>query len=1620
MQRARAGHLSRWTGRHAGWLLLALASACGSNGIEGPPEILVSGDGEVDEPALAARLSADGTLDVAIPVRKLRGDELRLRLAVDVVDFTRADEVVIASASRSATQTTASATHELRITGLPSPLSRADASSFVLVWRVEHATGLLRGRKSLYAALPGLEVQLKGATELPESGSVPLRVIARDPRTGGPIADAEVIGELSSDGAAPIEALRGRTDARGEHVAHVSAPAGVASGLLSVVVRTPETEARAETFVTVVGARRVMLSTDKTIYKPGQTLELRALALDGPEKRPIAAEEITFEATDAKGNKVFKRRTTTDEFGVASMRVPTDVEVNEGTWKLRASLEGAVAEQDVPVARYVLPKMSVAVSTDRDYVLQPSTITGRVDARYVFGRPVTGASVELRLESSTGALLDTDVLETDGEGHVDFSLDVPFHVSPYALEDGGVAVTISARVTDTAGQIESGATSLPLAASDLVLRALPEAGALVPGLENVVYVLVSDPVGRPIVATIEVEGAGPMRPVTTDADGVAELRFVPAATVGASSLSITARDGAGRSHHRDVPLFTSTSALLVRTDRARYTAPDTAIVTVLGPTSLARAYVDVFQGRAGRASVEVDLTAGRGEALVELAPELGGVLTVEAFALGAAGALVGGQTHAFVETDDHLSIALTTDRAEYAPGDEARVTVEVTDASGAPRVASIGLTVVDDAVFLLGGEPRDDLRTYFDLDPRAFPAELRVLGHGPSALYSDGGPADRERFARMLFAALGGRPEPRGLDYNSLRSELPRVQGAQQSRIDRDVRRFLATRLRDVQAAYRAGTLDDAAITTLLVEPARMLVDAFGRNYQVRHEGQYSIVFHSAGPNEVFDALDDVELWADFQWLTWADPATVDEDGNFNPWQGGVDAGAALFDSAVAADAGVGPPGPVDPGARDEVAGVKVRLDFRETVYANPQLVTDSSGRASVSFPLADSITTWRMTAQGSTLDGKLGAARATTKTFQDFFIDFDVPGPMTVGDVVELSAIVYNYLPSETEVEVTLEEAPWLTILSGASQTVRLAPSEVRAVKLGIRAERAGSNTLLLRGRAGAVSDAIARAVRVVPNGTVEDETVSDRLSGSRIHVITIPHDALEGGTRITLAVTPGFASEAVAGTEGLLTEPGGCFEQTTSSAWPNTMVTLYLEATGQLTPELGERAIGLVTRGYQRLLTFESPTGGFNWWGDGEPGNRILSAIMVWHLKDMEGVIETDPAVRDRTLAWLLGEQRFDGSWPSGDALHAGNETLGTDDVRTTAFITWALAHTGWAPDAVERASVWLRANVPDERDLYANALAANALVRTSPEHASTSTLLARLDTMKQDASEGRLKWVSDAPSWTGAGGDVGAIETTSLVAYGLMSAQRYPANVEGAVRFIVANKDAVGSWYNTQATMNALRALLAAASGRSDFEGTLDVSVDGRALAPIVVTSEDSDVHRVIDLTPYVGVGSSTVSLSVRGSGELAYRLTRRVYRPHEAAPPSTAPLSLEIAYASTRTPVNAPVRVDVAAAYTGEGVRDQVIVRVGRAPGFVPVTEDLEEIVRSGRASRFEVDERTVTFYLMGLEANVTRDLGFSFVPSMPLSAVAPGSEVYLYYEPTVRLETPPIALEVTAP
>jgi len=70
------------------------------------------------------------------------------------------------------------------------------------------------------------------------------------------------------------------------------------------------------------------------------------------------------------------------------------------------------------------------------------------------------------------------------------------------------------------------------------------------------------------------------------------------------------------------------------------------------------------------------------------------------------------------------------------------------------------------------------------------------------------------------------------------------------------------------------------------------------------------------------------------------------------------------------------------------------------------------------------------------------------------------------------------------------------------------------------------------------------------------------------------------------------------------------------------------YLKSTKQLIPEIEIKARKYINAGYQRLLTFEVPGGGFDWFGR-SPAHINLTAYGLLEFTDMSKIHPVDPQV-------------------------------------------------------------------------------------------------------------------------------------------------------------------------------------------------------------------------------------------------------------------------------------------------------------------------------------------------------------------------------------------------------
>ena len=91
----------------------------------------------------------------------------------------------------------------------------------------------------------------------------------------------------------------------------------------------------------------------------------------------------------------------------------------------------------------------------------------------------------------------------------------------------------------------------------------------------------------------------------------------------------------------------------------------------------------------------------------------------------------------------------------------------------------------------------------------------------------------------------------------------------------------------------------------------------------------------------------------------------------------------------------------------------KVRKVFPDTAFWQADIKTDQNGRAQAQLSFPDSLTTWRATIRGVTVDTKVGSATNRVIVRKNLMVRLAVPRFFRQGDDVTVSTIVHNYLPN-------------------------------------------------------------------------------------------------------------------------------------------------------------------------------------------------------------------------------------------------------------------------------------------------------------------------------------------------------------------------------------------------------------------------------------------------------------------------------------------------------------------------------------------------------------------------------------------------------------------------------
>ncbi len=689
----------------------------------------------------------------------------------------------------------------------------------------------------------------------------------------------------------------------------------------------------------------------------------------------------------------------------------------------------------------------------------------------------------------------------------------------------------------------------------------------------------------------------------------------------------------------------------------------------------------------------------------------------------------------------------------------------------------------------------------------------------------------------------------------------------------------------------------------------------------------------------------------------------------------------------------------------EEEGGSNSRNDFRSTIYWNPEVEVDRRGKAELSFFTSDALTTFRVSVEGLSADGGIGQHKFFFFSQQPLGMRTKVPGNLLTGDQLRLPVQISNntqapltgqlQINTPTGFELTSETKPSYTLAAGTTKTVFLTYNIL---------PEAQSGQFDIHFTSGDYADYFQQPVRVQPRGFPVEQVLNGDQKEQEFTFNIL--DPVAESVHLNFQAYPDLSEVLMTGMDRMLRQPNGCFEQTSSSNYPNLLVLDYLEHSQQIRPDIRERAMNFLRAGYERLLTFEVEGGGFDWYGQA-PSNEALTAYGLLQFKDMQAVYSVDEDLIQRTAAWLIGRRDGQGSWTRSTkrALHSWQGATATAD----AYIVWALTEAGYSQDILPEIEKTYQQAVESE-DPYQMALLSNVLLEMKDRRGKD--LLNEL--LKLQLKDG--SWKGDQPSMTRSTGQALAIETTALTVLAMIKDNQKGAPLREAIRFIVQSKSNYG-FGNTQSTVLAMKALVAftKTSKRTRKSGEIKIWVNDN-LETISYKSDQSGGLE-LDLSAHGRAGENKVRVIYeRTKRPLDFDLDLKyTTRQPQADPGCLVRLNTKLAKASGKS--GQTIRLTTKLQNTLEQRLPNTIALVGIPAGLSVQPWQLKKMQEEGQFDYYEMIGSYVVFHYRSLAPGVTHELALDLKAEVPGTYEAPASVAYLYYTNEYKSWSKPEAVTI---
>ena len=1361
--------------------------------------------------------------------------------------------------------------------------------------------------------------------------------------------------------------------------------------------------------------RRIHVQTDKPLYQPGETIWIKAWDLRAKDLTGRPSDGAMQYALISPKGAVVLRKWVQAPKGLSTNDFIIPDGVQGGPYKIRMRADdGVVVERPIIISAYEAPRIKKKLELLRKAYGPGDEVTATIEIKRPTGQPLVRHPVrgEVWLD---GESLSPVSLRTDerGKGLIRFTL-------PQRIDRGDGTLTV---LVEDGGVTESVSKRVPIVLKKLQLGLFPEGGQLIEGLPSRLYFEAKTPLGKPadIDGRIVDDLGNAVATFTSHHFGLGRVAFTPS-TGRKYVVEITRPVGINEKY--PVPVARDEGCVLETVDDLDGQRPE--IRVVVRCTSTRRVVVAASLRERLLDAAGVEVTADRpafvdlknADEMMNRARGVARVTLLDDRFRPLAERVV------FRNRHRGLTVSIEPDQDQYMPREQVALTIRTTDDQGEPAAAEVALSVVDDTVLSFADDKTGHMLAKVLLEP-----ELPGPVEEPNFFFDP----EEEKSALALELLMGTRGWRR-FDWHPIVAEISATEEMARSGSGADPGRpwsgpnpsapAMAPVPQAEPAPSKAAPARPAPARNNRARPAvarDQLAPADKGERRMPGKGGVAARKRAAARPAVRDRLV-LDLGAVPQQPA---EAADDEAPAFEPHRQRAPrkrpVSVPKVDAAWAgraAQPGVAfAPVRVFPAPTYTGAFEGARTDFRETIHWAPSVQTGRNGKAVVTFYLSDAVTSFRATAEAQGAN-RIGRAEKVIESSLPFSMSVKLPLEVTARDRLLVPLTLSNERESPLQVTLTENFGALLSLDTTVERPQRLAAQARSSVFYPIRVTGSrGTADVRFTAQAAGLRDEFVRPLKIVPPGFPQTLDRSGRLAKEAMFEVDTG-EPISGSIAASLKLYPSPVATLLSGIEGMLREPSGCFEQTSSSNYPNIMIMQYMRSTDSADPAVVERASRLLERGYQRLVGFESKNRGYEWFGR-SPAHEALTAYGLLEFADMKQVFSAvDDNMIRRTAAWL--KRRRDGKGGFQRDRKALDTFGRADPDITNMYIVYAMVEAGYRDFPDELAAQ--AAVTQQTEDPYILALGARLLLKSGTAYAEQGRAAAhRLVSMQRKDGH----WVGTRHSITRSTGRNLAIETTALSVLALLTADQPTTRagdqadaVRRAVAWLLQQRRGSGAFGATQATVLALKALTeyAIASRKTASSGSVALEINGQAAGRQAYAAGRKDPIIFAEVGRFLRPGRNTVRLRHDGAVALPYSFSVD-YRAEQPANHPNAALRLETRIARTDLKMGETVRVTATVNNATNQGQPMSIVRVGVPAGLSYQTWQLKELMDKGMVAFYETRAREIILYLRQMRPSEAKTIPIDLVASVPGTYTAPASSAYLYYTDDQKHWTAPLKVRI---